>query len=59
MAHPDTLLSNTVMQHFDGQPLPLAILITVIAATMTGINHLARRHKPEVRSLPPDEPVIR
>ncbi|MFE9191719.1 hypothetical protein ACFYL6_19125 [Micromonospora sp. NPDC007208] len=56
---PDPLLSNTAMQHFDGQPLPLAILITVIAATMTGINHLARRHKPEVRSLPPDEPVIR
>ncbi|WP_117670501.1 hypothetical protein [Micromonospora sp. MW-13] len=56
---PDPLLSNTTMQHFDGQPLPLAILITVIAATMTGINHLARRHKPEVRSLPPDEPVMR
>ncbi|MGX7675277.1 hypothetical protein [Plantactinospora sp. DSM 117369] len=56
---PDPLLSNTAMQHFDRQPLPLAILITAIAATMTGIHHLARRHKPEVRSLPPDEPVMR
>ncbi|MGC4816858.1 hypothetical protein [Micromonospora sp. DT63] len=46
---PDPLLSNTTMRHFDGQPLPLAILITVIAATMTGINHLVRRHRPEVR----------
>ncbi|GIG90545.1 hypothetical protein Pen02_54810 [Plantactinospora endophytica] len=56
---PDPLLSNTAMRHFDGQPLPLAILITLIAATMTGIDHLARRHKPEVRSLPPDEPLMR
>lgn len=56
---PDPLLSNTAMQHFDGQPLPLAILITVTAATTAGINHLARRHKPEVRSLPPDEPMMR
>ncbi|MBM0274392.1 hypothetical protein [Micromonospora tarensis] len=56
---PDPLLSTMAMRHFDGQPLPLAILITVIAATMTGISHLARRHEPEVRSLPPDEPVMR
>ncbi|MET7946462.1 hypothetical protein [Micromonospora sp. NPDC005324] len=40
---PDRLLVNTAMQHFDGQPLPLAILIAVAAATMTGIGHLARR----------------
>ncbi|WP_410821065.1 hypothetical protein [Micromonospora sp. 050-3] len=40
---PDPLLVNTAMQHFDGQPLPLAILIAVAAATMTGIGHLARR----------------
>ncbi|MET8091149.1 hypothetical protein [Micromonospora sp. NPDC005220] len=56
---PDPLLSNTAMQHFDGQPLPLAVLITVIAATMAGLKHLARRLKPEVRSLPPDGPVMR
>ncbi|MGC4864500.1 hypothetical protein ACLQ3B_03585 [Micromonospora sp. DT53] len=56
---PDPLLSNTAMRHFDGQPLPLAILITVLAATVTGIIHLARRHKPEARSLPPDGPVLR
>lgn len=43
---PDPLLSNTAMQHFDGQPLPLAILITAFAATVTGIRHLARRHDP-------------
>ncbi|MFI2711361.1 hypothetical protein ACH495_14665 [Micromonospora sp. NPDC018662] len=54
---PDPLLANTTMRHFDGQPLPLAILITMIAAAMTGISHVARRHKPEGRSLPPDEPV--
>ncbi|MEU8254336.1 hypothetical protein AB0C06_08750 [Micromonospora inaquosa] len=53
---PDPLLVNTAMRHFDGQPLPLAILITVIATTITGINHLARRHKPEVRLLPPMDP---
>lgn len=56
---PDPLLSNTAMQHFDGQPLPLAILIAMIAATTTGVNHLARRHRPEVRSVPPDEPLMR
>ncbi|MBG6106164.1 hypothetical protein IW249_006578 [Micromonospora vinacea] len=55
---PDPLLSNTAMRHFDGQPLPLAIVITVVAATMAGINRLARRLRPEVRSLPPDEPVL-
>ncbi|WP_410812757.1 hypothetical protein [Micromonospora sp. 067-2] len=56
---PDPLLSNTAMQHFDGQPLPLAILVTVIAAAITGISHLARRHNPEARSLSPDEPEMR
>ncbi|MEE6306520.1 hypothetical protein V1634_06730 [Plantactinospora veratri] len=56
---PDPLLSNTAMRHFDGQPLPLAILITVIAATMTGISHLARRHNLGVRPLSPDEPRMR
>ncbi|MEU5960428.1 hypothetical protein ABZ777_04400 [Micromonospora parva] len=49
---PDPLLVNTAMRHFDGQPLPLAILITVIAAIVTGIDHLARRHQPEVRLNP-------
>ncbi|GLZ58457.1 hypothetical protein Misp05_20330 [Micromonospora sp. NBRC 107095] len=49
---PDPLLVNTAMRHFDGQPLALAILITVIAATVTGINHLARQHQPEARLRP-------
>jgi len=48
---PDPLLVNTAMQHFDGQPLPLAILITVIAAAVTGIRHLARRRIPK-RAVP-------
>ncbi|MFD1324483.1 hypothetical protein [Micromonospora sonneratiae] len=56
---PDPLLTNTAMRHFDGQPLPLAILITVIAATITGINHLARRRNPEVRLPSPDKPEMR
>ncbi|MCG5466878.1 hypothetical protein MED01_005923 [Micromonospora sp. MED01] len=55
---PDPLLSNTAMRHFDGQPLPLAILIMVIAATVAGISRLTRRLKPEARALPPDEPVL-
>ncbi|MEU8158674.1 hypothetical protein [Micromonospora parva] len=49
---PDPLLVNTAMRHFDGQPLPLAILITVIAAIVTGIDRLTRRHQPEVRLNP-------
>ncbi|MDG9677151.1 hypothetical protein [Micromonospora sp. DH14] len=49
---PDPLLVDTAMRHFDGQPLPLAILIAVIAAIVTGIDHLARRHQPEVRLRP-------
>ncbi|MEH0931323.1 hypothetical protein [Micromonospora sp. CPCC 205558] len=48
---PDPLLVNTAMQHFDGQPLPLAILITVIAVAVTGIRHLARRRIPK-RAVP-------
>ncbi|MEU1590312.1 hypothetical protein [Micromonospora sp. NPDC005710] len=56
---PDALLSNAAMQHFDGQPLPLAILITMIAATSAGVSQLTHRLKPETRSLPPDEPVTR
>ncbi|MCX5064624.1 hypothetical protein OOJ91_01915 [Micromonospora lupini] len=55
---PDPLLVTTAMRHFDGQPLPLAILITVLAATVAGVSHLARRHRSESRSLPPDEPVL-
>ncbi|AVT29122.1 hypothetical protein C6361_06040 [Plantactinospora sp. BC1] len=54
---PDPLLSNTAMQHFNRQPLPLAILITAIAATVAGLSHLDRRHNPEARSLSPDDPV--
>ncbi|WP_089154885.1 hypothetical protein [Micromonospora sp. NBS 11-29] len=45
---PDPLLTNTAMRHFDGQPLPMAVLITVIASTMAGVNHLIRRHNHEV-----------
>lgn len=53
---PDPLLSNTAMRHFDGQPLPLAILIAAAAVTMTGIGHLARRRNPKSGRYQPMNP---
>ncbi|WP_327032122.1 hypothetical protein [Micromonospora ureilytica] len=53
---PDPLLSNTAMRHFDGQPLPLAILIAAATVTMTGIGHLARRRNPRSGRTQPMNP---